>query len=153
MGSQRFSPPSLASCRALLRLRSVSKVASDDAGIAVCQVSIEMPQLTAQQYSECWKQRVAKEEAALSAVPGGGSSYMGRPHTGASADDDDVRSVCSHASARSAATSAYSEVSSRVSSSSSSARKLELLQKQLEYEREKRKTLETELKAKGLSAT
>eukprot|EP00316_Scyphosphaera_apsteinii_P003834 CAMPEP_0119305210 /NCGR_PEP_ID=MMETSP1333-20130426/6263_1 /TAXON_ID=418940 /ORGANISM="Scyphosphaera apsteinii, Strain RCC1455" /LENGTH=108 /DNA_ID=CAMNT_0007308241 /DNA_START=45 /DNA_END=367 /DNA_ORIENTATION=+ len=105
--------------------------------------------LTAQQYSDCWKQRVAKEEAALSSVPGGGQPYDRRPPTGTGPDDDDVKSVCSHASARSDRTNAYSEVSSRVSSSSSSARKLELLQKQLEYEREKRKTLEAELKTKG----
>ena len=102
--------------------------------------------LTAEQYSACWKERVAKEEAAQEAALTGSIKQRGqlRPSSVQSdTRDDDLRSVCSRASD---ASSYHSEISSRVSSSSSSARKIELLQKQLQEETDRRLKLEMELK-------
>jgi len=95
--------------------------------------------LTAEQYSQCWKDRVGKEEDALISAF---EASQQKPSTPAPAQQqqDETRSVMS------SATSYYTDLSSRVSSSSVSARKLEILQQQLEEERQKRVELETKLR-------
>jgi len=101
--------------------------------------------LTAEQYSQCWKERVGKEEAVL---------YPPQKTKGESSApppaDDDVQSVRSVRTARSGASTSYSEISSCVSSSSYAARKVELLNLQLEEETKKRKALEAKLAAAGV---
>uniref|UniRef100_A0A7S0J9B5 Uncharacterized protein n=1 Tax=Calcidiscus leptoporus TaxID=127549 RepID=A0A7S0J9B5_9EUKA len=108
--------------------------------------------LTAEQYSACWKERIAKEEAAQETAVAGSIKQRGhRPPTAQSDKqvDDDTRSVCSHASRVSETSSYHSDISSRVSSSSSSARKIEMLQKQLQEETDRRLKLEHELRKGG----
>ena len=112
--------------------------------------------MTAQQYQECWRERVEKENKSITLGFGmmgeepsqsaGSSRAPAAPATepAAAEKDDDVVSVVSMASKRSVA---RSDVSSNVSTNSATERKLKLLEQQLEKEKQKRKELEELLKA------
>ena len=121
--------------------------------------------MTAQQYSDCWRERVDRENGALLQSFKEPADASGRPPTAdnmaaaaAVEKDDDavsvVGSLASHrsgASRRSNATKrsvARSDVSSNVSTNSATERKLKLLEQQLEKEQAKRKELEELLKGK-----
>ena len=118
--------------------------------------------LTAQQYSECWRERVEKENRTITlgfgmgdAAPSATAAPTAAPPAATAAaaaapptaeKDDDAVSVRSYRSDRSDR-SKRSDVSSNVSTSSATERKLKLLEAQLESERTKRKELEELLKA------
>eukprot|EP00965_Chrysotila_dentata_P215265 6188664-Pleurochrysis_carterae.AAC.2 len=102
--------------------------------------------LTAHQYNSLWKERIAKEEAAAAEAEAA-QAEIGRPRR---ANGDDSKSHMSTSSkvssiSRGSYVSAYTEVSSAVSSSSATARKIEMLQRQLKEETEKRQQVESKL--------
>jgi len=121
--------------RTLLLLRSVAMTGT---------------KLTAQQYQECWRERIEKEQKATAqAVADGAAQVASKPPAATSATGaDDTVSAISTVS-RASAGSGFNEsiMSSRVSSSSAANRKLEALQAKLEEERKKRRELEHALKA------
>ena len=135
------------------------------APLSACRLRAPQPfKMTAQQYSDCWRERVDRENNVLmeSFKEPGDASASGAPLTStalAAAEKDDdavsvVGSLASHrsgASKRSNATKrsvARSDVSSNVSTNSATERKLKLLEEQLEKEQAKRKELEDLLKVK-----
>lgn len=112
--------------------------------------------MTTQQYNACWKERIESEQKALAAA----IDEEAKPDASAPATADDTASVSnvsrasngSRVSKGSRAPSSVvsvqsSVVSSRVSTNTQVARKLELLQLKLDEERRKRKELEQALKA------
>ena len=102
--------------------------------------------MTAQMYSECWRERIEKEQAALAAVtladlrPEPAPPPAAPPSAASSKGGGSVISGMSMPSA-------ISNISSRVSTSSATARKVELLQQKLEAERKRTFQLEQALKA------
>merc|ERR1712216_1043681 len=111
-----------------------------------------MKKLTAQQYSECWRERLNKEQQAFTEalvheqLREQADKKAAEPVPPArTQQDDDVKSTISLRSTGSALTG-ISQISSRVSTSSATARKVEILQQQLESERRKRHELEMVLK-------
>ena len=131
--------------------------------------------MTAQQYSDCWRERVDRENSVLleSFKELGGASASGDPPTStalAAAEKDStaqaaaekdgdavsvVGSIASHrsgASKRSNATKrsvARSDISSNVSTNSATERKLKILEEQLAKEQAKRRELEELLKVRA----
>ena len=128
--------------------------------------------LTAQQYQECWRERVERENKTIvlgfgkdgeeppktagstagstsrSAAAAAPVAAAPAPELAAAEKDDDAVSVVSKASShRSRRSVAASGISSNVSTNSATERKLKLLEAQLEKEQVKRKELEELLKA------
>ena len=123
---------------------------------------------TAQQYQDSWKERIGKEQKANVQATAELTARQGEArvsHEATGGPDDDNISILSKQSKQSTGSrreagasrqegasmlsgvSGYSEISSRVSSSSAANRKLEQLQQQLESERKKRRELEHALKS------
>lgn len=118
---------------------------------------------TAQQYNDCWKERLEKEQKANAQAVAARVAAQAAVAEGQR--DDDVISNMSKISTGSRRSSAnvpaqdsesvlsggFSVISSKVSSSSAANRKLEMLQQQLESERKKRREVEQALKAANSS--
>lgn len=111
--------------------------------------------LTAQQYSECWRERIEKEQRALAVQLTQEAleqitSEDQQQQTGGSRPPSVAGSVAKPKSEISiASVSQLSYVSSRVSegrSGRTAAQKVEMLQKKLEQEKHRRKELEMQLK-------
>ena len=146
------------------------------APLSPCRSRAPQPfKMTAQQYSDCWRERVDRENSVLleSFKELGGASASGAPPTStalAAAEKDStaqaaaekdgdavsvVGSIASHrsgASKRSNATKrsvARSDISSNVSTNSATERKLKILEEQLAKEQAKRRELEELLKVRA----
>ena len=157
--------------RSLARPAKLGPMSTPRAHCATQLLPLRAPQpfkMTAQQYSDCWRERVDRENSTIMQSfekkgdePFAATSGAPTNSTRVEKDDDAVsvvgsiashRSVASHRSNATKRSVARSDVSSNVSTNSATERKLKLLEQQLEKEQQKRKELEELLKAKKLSS-